>query len=332
MEKDYLISLIYKELKGEINAIETQELQHLLASNSENEALYIDIKLSWELSDQSIELDDLDVEGDLAKLTKRLPKKTSKTVLKPTAKVIPMRRKVLRVAAALLFIITSWLVIKNYLDNSTNDEITLIAQTEHLPFELPDGSTGVLKKGSVLKYQKTFLENRQTTLKGVASFKVKRDVQHPFRIAVNKGEVEVLGTAFTVYHEQETITVSVKEGKVAFSQNEARVILTAGQVGYCTSYEAAPIKTEMKSDNFNYWQEKGFRFDNETITSISEQLALIYGIKINILNDHMKTCRVIGVFKEDNPEKILQRIADQFNMKLRKTASNSFNLDEGICH
>ncbi len=332
MEKDYYISLIYKQLKGEIAPDENRQLNQFLEEHPENEELYVDMKLSWELSDQSLNLEGLDVDGDLASLTKRLPKKAPKVVPIKAAKVVSFRRNLLRIAAAFLVFAVGTYLIRDYISTPTSSEQVLFAANDNLSFELPDGSKGELKKGSTLKYKIPFLENRITTLEGIAEFKVQRDENHPFQIYVNKGVVEVLGTQFTVNHQNEQITVSVTSGKVSLTQNEQSVLLESGQVGTCASYSDIPTKQDISTRNFNYWKRNQFRFENESLAAISNQLALIYGIKVSILNASMKNCPVVGVFNGDNPQKILQAIADKFSMKLSETAPNSFSLDEGICN
>ena len=84
MEKDFYMTLIYKELVGEISPAEQKLLNEFLKESSENEELYADVKLSWELSDQTLQLNDLDVEADLANVKRRMPKEKAKATAKPT--------------------------------------------------------------------------------------------------------------------------------------------------------------------------------------------------------------------------------------------------------
>jgi len=324
MEKDFYINLIYKELKGELDAAEKQQLATFLASGAEQEELYTDIKLSWELSDQTLNLQHLDVEADLQKVKAKMQPKTAKT--------IPFKKYFLRIAATLLLFSAGTYLFQQISQTSSPDQIVLTAADEHLQFELPDGTSGWLKKGSTLSYKKPFVENRNTELNGSAEFKVQRDENHPFKVLANKAVVEVLGTEFTVNQSKERIVVSVASGKVSLLQNKESVLLNKNEVGYCQTANASPEKKTMNVRNFTYWKNKQFRYDNEPLKVIIEQLELIYGIKIQISRSEMKNCQVAGVFNADNPTKILSSISDKFDLKFTTVAENTFTLNEGICN
>lgn len=322
MEKDFYMTLIYKELKGEISPQDEVLLKEFLKKSSENEDLYTDIRLTWELSELSLNINDLDVEADLNNLKKRMPKKE--------AKVISFRRRFLQIAAAIVFLAAAGFLFRNL---NSPSAIELFAQNANLDFELSDGTKGTLRQGSKLTYQSTFSENRISSLSGTAQFDVAHDAAHPFKINIKETVVEVLGTEFMIAHSegQERITVSVNSGRVSFSQNNESIILTKGEVGICQSKTSTPEKVETSVNNFLYWKKNQFRFDGERLKSVVEQLEVIYNIGIEISNPSMENCELLGVFNGDNPEKTLSDIANKFKMTLVLVSENSYRLDEGIC-
>ncbi|MEM9849262.1 MAG: FecR domain-containing protein, partial [Bacteroidota bacterium] len=292
----------------------------------EQQALYDDIRISWNLSEQSLDLNHIDVEADLVATKKRLPKESAT----PEAKVVPLRTYWLRIAAAILLLVGGayWYMIST---SSSPTAETLFAASANLPFELPDGSTGMLKAGSRLTFSSDFTTNRVTQLAGVAQFEVVHNPEFPFRVKANEATVEVLGTNFTVNHQNGQISVGVNSGKVSLTQNEQRIVLEKGEVGSCQNYTTAPQKQTITNTNFNYWQNKQLRFESESLQSVIEQLALIYNVNIDISNAEMESCQLFGTFTADNIQVVLQTIANQFEMQLQVVEENAFTLNEGTC-
>ncbi|MEL6718044.1 MAG: FecR family protein [Bacteroidota bacterium] len=327
MEIDDFIILVYKSLKGEISATEENLLQKELAKGKEQQDLYDDIRISWNLSEQSLDLSAIDVEADLIVTKKRLPQEKAKR----DAKIVPMRTYLLRIAAAILLLVGGayW-----YFSSTSNviTETTLFAESANLPFELPDGSTGILKEGSQLTFSSNFSTNRTTNLEGVAQFEVVHNPEFPFSVNVNEAVVQVLGTNFTVNHQNEQISVSVNSGRVSLTQNEQRIVLEKGEVGVCQNYTAIPQKQAISNTNFNYWQNQQLRFESETLQSVVAQLSLIYSVNINISDPEMENCQLFGIFTADDIQEVLQTIADRFGMVLQTTAEKTFTLNEGTCN
>ncbi|MEM8528390.1 MAG: FecR family protein [Bacteroidota bacterium] len=326
MGTDDFIALIYKSLKGELSTTEEKQLKEQLAKGDEQQELYDDIRISWNLSEQSLDLSAIDVETDLIAIKKRLPKE----IATPQAKIVPLRSYLLRIAAAIVLLAGGayW-----YISSTSNSsmERTIVAASANLNFELPDGSTGVLKEGSQLTFSSDFEKNRVTELEGVAQFEVVHNPEFPFKVIANEATVEVLGTNFTVNHQNEQISVGVNSGRVSLIQNEQRIILEKGEVGTCQNYTATPQKQDIANTNFNYWQNEQLRFESESLQSVIEQLSIIYNVNINISNSEMENCQLFGTFTADSIQAVLQTVANRFEMVLQATDENVFTLNEGTC-
>src|SRR5688572_1338388 len=82
---------------------------------------------------------------------------------------------------------------------------------------LKDGSEVWLAPHSVLQVNSNFTQQRRTVLaKGTVFFSVAKDTTHPFTIAVNRQQITVAGTAFTIRKtDTADLQLTVKEGKVA---------------------------------------------------------------------------------------------------------------------
>lgn len=82
---------------------------------------------------------------------------------------------------------------------------------------LPDGSSVILKKGSMLSYPTAFEKSsREVYLTGEGFFEIARDPEKPFYVHANQIITKVLGTSFNVsaYPERQ-ISVSVNTGLVS---------------------------------------------------------------------------------------------------------------------
>ncbi|SDE11445.1 FecR family protein [Dyadobacter soli] len=82
---------------------------------------------------------------------------------------------------------------------------------------LPDGSSVILKKGSMLSYPTAFDKaSREVYLTGEAFFEIARNPEKPFFVHANQIITKVLGTSFNVHaYPHEQIRVSVKTGLVS---------------------------------------------------------------------------------------------------------------------
>ena len=79
---------------------------------------------------------------------------------------------------------------------------------------LADGSVVLLNTNSQIKVDYNNEYRNIRLLQGEAHFTVAKSVTHPFRVYAGNGRVQAVGTAFSVYLRDNTIDVTVTEGKV----------------------------------------------------------------------------------------------------------------------
>ena len=87
---------------------------------------------------------------------------------------------------------------------------------------LPDGTQVLINSQSTLLYPKEFTgDTRSVYLVGEATFKVKRDEEHPFIVKSSDFQVTALGTEFnvTAYPDEEEVTATLISGKVLVEYN-----------------------------------------------------------------------------------------------------------------
>ena len=145
-----------------------------------------------------------------------------KTKLKPSKeKSIPLYTWVASIAACAVFALGFW-----FFNSQSSTYTSSIAQQNQV--SLPDGSIMILNASAEAKVDtKNWNKERKVFLNGEAFFKVKKGSQ--FTVSTNLGNVQVLGTQFTVNTvNDELFTVKCFEGKVQVVSASNKVLLTKG--------------------------------------------------------------------------------------------------------
>ena len=132
-------------------------------------------------------------------------------------------RTCIRAAAAVALIVgagyAGGLVGKEslYRDMAVRMQAVEVPAGQRMSMTLADGTSVCLNGGSRIEYQLVFAKDRRRVrLTGEALFEVTHDARHPFVVETFASEVEVLGTTFDVYADDERgrFTTTLVEGKV----------------------------------------------------------------------------------------------------------------------
>lgn len=333
MNTDHYISLIYQQLKGTIGSEEARQLQDWEAASDANRQVASNIRTAWKASEQHDLPFDLNFDSDFAKVQSRLDLSE-----KTTTKVVAMqpRRTWLRVAAAVLFLLVTGIVLRTML----NQEVAwknVTASTAIQELELSDGSKVWLNAGSSLSFPEKFSDTeRPIKLTGEAFFEVTKDADRPFQVATNRTTVTVLGTAFNVrdVDTETTSSVSVKEGKVNVmaTKNQQEVVLTKNEKAV---YDDANNKlTETQDLNLNglAWQRKKLRFQETPFSNVVGTIALQYQVSVTIRNQEMMDCLVNGQYNlATEVQPLLKNIAVIYGAKVNQLGKNNFEIIGGNC-
>lgn len=147
---------------------------------------------------------------------------------------------------------------------------------------LPDGTRVWLNTASSIHFPVIFNGNdRQVTLTGEAYFEVAHDASKPFRVAANGSMIHVLGTHFNVsaYSDEEHVVATVLEGAVNVSRNGSNVELKPGEQAMVDSQTGRIRQSKIDVQSVMAWKNGYFRFDNEPIESIINQVSKWYDIE-----------------------------------------------------
>ncbi|MCS3797235.1 FecR family protein [Niastella sp. OAS944] len=156
---------------------------------------------------------------------------------------------------------------------------------------LDDGSVVWLAPGSTVKVHTDFQKQRSTVLlKGTAFFSVAKDAQHPFTIDINRQQVTVVGTAFTIRKlDSVDLQLTVKEGKVSLKNTSGNRLLTAGQQVVTTNAITGTVHT-IDPVSADWWLKQQVRLQNITLSELLNRIETYYQVKLthNTVDDKKK--------------------------------------------
>ncbi|WP_340152364.1 FecR domain-containing protein [uncultured Marivirga sp.] len=119
--------------------------------------------------------------------------------------------------------------------------------------ELPDGSIVFLSQYSELEYLEAF-NQRRVAISGECYFSIESS-NKSFIVEGHLGEVEVLGTEFSMKSNTEQLEVQVAEGTVAFKVEGQSENISSGRMASFENGDDS-IETGKASINFNRWMAK----------------------------------------------------------------------------
>jgi transmembrane sensor len=165
--------------------------------------------------------------------------------------------------------------------------------------KLPDTSSVELKEGSKLTYNKnTFgVDDRRLGLVGTAYFDVKHNEDLPFQVYSGKVITTVLGTAFSVDQQDNTVEVAVIRGRVSVGVKDStfhiikpneKVTVSTKSMTFAAS--TVNIKQELA------WKEKNLILDQVTMEEAIRLVEHRFGVFITVENEAIKNCPVTAYF------------------------------------
>lgn len=266
---DY-ITIIHKELVGELSGTDAILLDKWKNDNEDNLATYRDTVEIWQLtSNYTPPKLEINVSRAIEDQLSRIRQESAKLEEVSTAKVVRLKpaQWVMRIAAAMVFVLAATFVFQSLNGGesySSGDSIKFV--------QLSDGSSIWLDKNSTLTIDKSFGENqRQVALEGKAFFDIARDKARPFIIEANQVDVQVLGTSFTVDANDDTPLVAVKSGRVEVKADTETKVITKGQQLEATT-TGSLTESLVDIDEAFDWTNKDLSFKDAPLTKVFADL------------------------------------------------------------
>ena len=313
--------LLAKYLADETDTHESDTISEWIIASEDNKKTFNHSKMVW---DGVKNYRKVDVNAAWAKLNISKKKEVEFIDIQEVKPILKLNwlNNFLKIAAVLVVLFGLWFVAARQFTTPQNDVLTFKSGSKSIEKILPDGTKILLSKNSQITYPKTFEGNtREINLLGEGFFDVHHDAAHPFIIHTQGTVVKVLGTSFNIRAYNAQVQVHVKIGKVQFSKNNAKVVLTKGQKGETLANVDAIIKSEViEVETVIKEKLSSFVFNKMSLSKVAESLSKRFNKDIKFSRDKIKNCELTATFENEKLENIIAVIAETFNLKVDNQA------------
>lgn len=294
MDKDIYLDLIYKSLESTLNPEEQETLNQWIQESDDHEKEYKLIIETWDLSEDYPSNINMDIEADYAQVQQKI----SNLDKSPNTNTFKLRA-IWRYAAVGLLLLATGAIFYYLSQQGQSIKIQHMVATEIQTITLPDQSTITLREGSNLSYPNRYPKNiRSVSLQGEALFNIEKD-QKPFIVNLPIGQVEVLGTTFTISTSDQQIFIQVQEGRVQFSI-DSEIIQTLNKdqsLTYNRSTREASISS-IPGENIDSWVDNQLIFESTPLNAVINDLSRHYTVNIQLETAELKDCQFSGTFDD----------------------------------
>lgn len=218
----------------------------------------------------------------------------------------------MKIAASVSLVVAVSIAL--YITNFSPEQIFVASADQKVNVTFPDGSIGVLNENSSFTYLEKFGDERRVSFEGEAYFDIKKS-QKPFVIDVNGVEVKVLGTAFNLVSKEESVTLFVDRGLVAFAKDGNETKVKAGLEAVFNKKTNEVTISETPSENIMSWRNGFFKFDDTPLSDALVDLGEYYDVDFKLGNDKLSTCRISATFENKSLGEVLELIESILNVR-----------------
>lgn len=204
-------------------------------------------------------------------------------------------------------------------------------KTKNICVSLSDGTRVWLRKGSSLRYPKSFedKESREVQLDGEGYFEVSHDSSHPFMVNGGKLDVTVLGTTFNMRSGKASsdAEVSLVKGivRATATGDGGSIVLKPGQKASIDQKTGFLQVSEVDAYADGLWHEHKTPFRNASINAIAKQIEGTLGVKVIVHGGFDMTRRYNGVIDERGS-------VDSVLMLLQNALPINYKVKGGVVH
>jgi len=310
---DDIDDLIGKCLSGEATAEENRQLESWMNEDERNLKYFNQIKLIFQKAASSQLESRFDADAAWNKVKRQLKGRT----IHVQFKIAPL----LRMAAGIVIVMGIGWGAYQWLQPPTQT-FALVTDKTTLQDTLPDGSTAFVNKRSQLSFEyNPRSKSRKVKLKGEAYFSVKHDEEKPFVIETDEVLVRDIGTEFNLkaYPDSDTVEIVVTSGEVQFyTLKNPGLNLKAGEKGIYSKGNKAFYRIERSDTNDLAYKTKVFSFNSTDLSSVVSLLNDVYNVRIELVNPALRSCRLTANFSENNPDTIVEVIAETMGLTVSR--------------
>jgi ferric-dicitrate binding protein FerR (iron transport regulator) len=203
------------------------------------------------------------------------------------------------------------------------------ADLDNLNVVLSDKSEVFLQKGAKLTVEKSFPSiTRDVKLEGDAVFKISKSKEHPFIVHGNGYDTKVHGTIFKVVQSGRTFSVDLYEGKVSVikrdNPNQSFVLKPKETFSNMGTPQVATVTQTSKTEKV--YVQPSLTFNECPLGKVVEVIEKTYKINL-IVSDQQKNLKITISSKNSTAEALLEAIAFQLNLNLKKNNDYTFQLE-----
>ncbi|WP_373512927.1 FecR family protein [Persicitalea sp.] len=192
---------------------------------------------------------------------------------------------------------------------------------------LSDSTRVVLNANSSLRVPRFGFgrETREVLLSGEANFDVAHQPDNQkFVVKTDKEfEVVVLGTEFTVYARPARSKVVLNKGKVQLNYREGQaqkqLMMKPGDLVTLDDSNHLQREVTAQPENYAAWKEHRFVFDDTTLAEFAEIMQENYGIQVLVEDKDLAQRTLVGSFRAESPDELLEIVCRIFNLKMVRT-------------
>lgn len=307
--------VIVKYLAGEASPEEAIAIDDWCARTEDNKQLFDRLSRTWQQTGTAVSYRAPDVKQEWQhwEQTNTIP------AGKENTKVRTLRRQ-LAVAATVVILLGAALItfLLQQPHNKQQQQVLLTATSRQIETSLPDQSQVKISPGSSIAYADNFQTGRTVQLQnGEVYFSVQHDPQHPFKIQADDLNIRVIGTAFTVVKNKDSILVKVNNGAVMLSTLRDSMVLKGGMQGCYlvankqlkqTVHIPPPANTPITIIH------KSLRFEDKDLGAVARQLETAYGVHIVLSNQQIAKCRISTTFDDKPLDYVLDVISASLDL------------------
>ena len=208
----------------------------------------------------------------------------------------------------------------------TRDTILSTDRAERREVMLADGSTVSLGPETQVRVGLSKTERHLTLEHGRALFRVAKDPQRPFFVTSAGTVVQAVGTIFAVEQTDESLIVTVKEGKVAVSQTPqtqttqaqppgtstsvipSLALLTSNEQMTVTSRGTPSPVHQVDASRALAWSEGLLVFSSTPLEEVAHRFNQYNRVQIRIRDPELGRRPVSGVFQASDPQTFIDFI------------------------
>lgn len=220
-------------------------------------------------------------------------------------------------SACLVLVVGTWMLF-NY--KSSYDTITIGPVTERMSYTLPDSSVVWLSVGSALSYQENFLEDRKVSLKGEASFDVRKMMSAaPFLVDFKDASVEVKGTEFNIKSDDMIAEVTLFTGKIDLKIVGQKMIEVKPSQRIIYNLVTKKVESETLDIEGYNWRTEEYAFKDKPLGELINFINKTYHTAVCFENTRNRDNLFTGtIHKDEELEKVLRKICISFELKLKQ--------------